>query len=479
MTAAIEQDNLDNWRAHEALAEQMIPLIGGLYRDHDVILYSFGRKLTRESAVGILRAHRFARQITGRELLVTDTMPIVSALSTMDLDSAKIDVGELANDFANAGTDDVNAFLTERLTDITTGNGRLLAEPTDVVLYGFGRIGRLLTRILIDRTGSGEKLRLRAIVLRPGGEGDLQKRASLLRRDSIHGPFDGTITIDSENKCIIANGNVIKIIYAKSPEDINYNDYGIDNAIVVDNTGVWRDEEGLGKHLKSVGASKVLLTAPGKGDIKNVIFGVNHGVIEDTDDIISAASCTTNAIVPVLKVMNDTFGINSGHVETVHSYTNDQNLTDNFHSKERRGRSAPLNMVITETGAAKAVVKALPELAGKLTGNAIRVPTPNVSLAILNLNLGTATNKDELNGHLRDASLSVGLREQIDYTTSVEVVSSDLVGAERASIVDSAATIVDGDRAVLYVWYDNEAGYSYQVVRVIQHLAGLQYPLVG
>jgi len=136
-------------------------------------------------------------------------------------------------------------------------------------------------------------------------------------------------------------------------------------------------------------------------------------------------------------------------------------------------------MVITETGAAKAVVKALPELAGKLTGNAIRVPTPNVSLAILNLNLGTATNKDELNGHLRDASLSVGLREQIDYTTSVEVVSSDLVGAERASIVDSAATIVDGDRAVLYVWYDNEAGYSYQVVRVIQHLAGLQYPLVG
>ncbi len=479
MAAAIEQDNLENWRAHEALAEQMIPLIGGLYRDHDVILYSFGRKLTRESAVGILRAHRFARQITGHELLVTDTMPIVAALSKLDLDSAKIDVGELANDFANFDGDDIDAFLNERLADITTGNGRLLASPTDVVLYGFGRIGRLLTRILIDRTGSGEKLRLRAIVLRPGGEGDLQKRASLLRRDSIHGPFDGTITVDSENQCIIANGNIIKIIYAKTPEEIDYTDYGIDDAIVVDNTGVWRDEAGLGRHLQATGVSKVLLTAPGKGDIKNVIFGVNHGVIEDSDDIISAASCTTNAIVPVLKVMNDTFGINSGHVETVHSYTNDQNLTDNFHSKERRGRSAPLNMVITETGAAKAVVKALPELAGKLTGNAIRVPTPNVSLAILNLNLGTATTKDELNNHLRDASLSVGLREQIDYTTSVEVVSSDLVGAERASIVDSAATIVDGDRAVLYVWYDNEAGYSYQVVRVIQHLAGLQYPLVG
>ena len=479
MAAAIEQDNLDNWRAHEALAEQMIPLIGGLYRDHDVVLYSFGRKLTRQSAVGILRAHRFARQITGTELLVTDTMSIVSALADMNLDSAKIDVGELATEFAASNGDDVEAFLGERLAEVTTGNGRLLAEPTDVVLYGFGRIGRLLTRILIDRTGSGEKLRLRAIVLRPGGENDLQKRASLLRRDSIHGRFDGTITVDNENNAIIANGNVIKIIYANNPEEIDYTEHGIDNAIVVDNTGVWRDEEGLGKHLQSTGVSKVLLTAPGKGDIKNVIFGVNHEVIEDSDNIISAASCTTNAIVPVLKVMDDTFGIDSGHVETIHSYTNDQNLTDNFHTKERRGRSAPLNMVITETGAAKAVVKALPQLDGKLTGNAIRVPTPNVSLAILNLNLSAATDAEALNTRLRDASLSVELREQIDYTTSVEVVSSDLVGAERAGIVDSAATIVDGKRCVLYVWYDNEAGYSYQVVRVIQHLAGLQYPLVG
>lgn len=478
MTADIEQDNLDNWRAHEALAEQMIPLIGGLYRERDVVVYCFGRKLTRQSAVGILRAHRFARQITGSEMLVTDTMPVVQALAGMELDSAKIDVGELATAYAEADTE-LDAFLAERLSNITTGNGRLLAEPTDVVLYGFGRIGRLLARILIDRTGSGKKLRLRAIVLRPGGEGDLQKRASLLRRDSIHGPFGGTIVVDTDRQRIVANGNPIQVIYAKSPEDINYNDYGIDNAIVVDNTGVWRDEDGLSNHLKAVGASKVLLTAPGKGEIKNVIYGVNHSVIDDTDDIISAASCTTNAIVPTLKVVNDTFGISSGHVETVHAYTNDQNLTDNFHPKERRGRSAPLNMVITETGAAKAVVKALPELAGKLTGNAIRVPTPNVSLAILNLNLEAETTRDELNARLREASLSVELREQIDYTTSVEVVSSDLVGAERASIVDSAATIVDGPRCVLYVWYDNEAGYSYQVVRVVQHLAGLNYPLVS
>lgn len=473
----IDQDNLDNWRAHEALAEEMIPLIGNLYRERDIVLYCYGRKLTRQSAVGLLRAHRFARQITGSELLVTDTMPIVRWLDEHELDSAKIDVGEIATAHASSDTD-LDTFLTERLADINTGNGRLLPEPTDVVLYGFGRIGRLLARILVDRTGSGEKLRLRAIVLRPGGEGDLQKRASLLRRDSIHGPFDGTIVVDTERQQIIANGNPIQVIYGKTPAEIDYTAHGITNAIVVDNTGVWRDRDGLAEHLKAPGASKVLLTAPGKGDIKNVIFGVNHNVIED-DDIISAASCTTNAIVPVLKVVNDTYGITSGHVETVHAYTNDQNLTDNYHQKERRGRSAPLNMVITETGAAKAVVKALPELAGRLTGNAIRVPTPNVSLAILNLNLKTEIDRDELNARLREATRSVELREQIDYTTSVEVVSSDLVGAERASIVDSAATIAGGGRCVLYVWYDNEAGYSYQVVRVIQHLAGLNYPIIG
>ena len=170
--------------------------------------------------------------------------------------------------------------------------------------------------------------------------------------------------------------------HAAQPEDIDYEAYGIKNAIVIDNTGAWRDMDGLGRHLKANGAARALLTAPGKGEVKNIIYGVNHGVLSDDDTVLSAASCTTNAIVPPLKVMNDTFGIVGGHVETIHAYTNDQNLTDNFHDKERRGRSAPLNMVITETGAASAVVKALPELAGKLTGNAIRVPVPNVSLAI-------------------------------------------------------------------------------------------------
>ena len=192
--------------------------------------------------------------------------------------------------------------------------------------------------------------------------------------------------------------------------------------------------------------------------------------------IVSAASCTTNAITPVLKALEDEFGIRNGHVETVHSYTNDQNLIDNFHSAERRGRAAPLNMVLTSTGAASAVAKALPQLKGKLTGNAIRVPTPNVSMAILSLNLNRDTSRDEMNDFLQRTSLFSELQDQIDFTASTEIVSSDLVGSRYAGVVDSQATIVDGDRCVLYVWYDNEFGYSTQVIRVMNDMAGIKYP---
>ncbi len=469
---------MTEWRADEELAEAMIPLIGRLYRERDVITHVYGRKLVRRSAIDILRAHRFARQITGEHLSVQDSYPIMEALAEMNLDAARVDLGQLTSQYADASDQNVEEFLASSLESITTGRGHLLAEPTDVVLYGFGRIGRLLARILIDRTGSGAKLRLRAIVIRPGKTDDLEKRASLLRRDSVHGPFDGTIQVDSDKKRIIANGNPIQVIYANSPDSIDYTSYGIDNAIIIDNTGIWRDEEALGQHLESPGVKQVLLTAPAKGKIKNIIYGVNDHTITADDTLVSAASCTTNAIVPTLKVINDTFGIETGHVETVHAYTNDQNLTDNFHTKERRGRSAPLNMVLTETGAAKAAVKALPELEGKLTGNAIRVPIPNVSLAILNLNLSSDASADDINSALRGASISSKLREQIDYTSSTELVSSDLVGSEHAGIIDSTATISNGRQCVLYVWYDNEAGYSYQVARIVQSIAGLTYPRV-
>ncbi|WP_224983730.1 glyceraldehyde-3-phosphate dehydrogenase [Geomonas agri] len=468
---------LKEWQGHEELAERMLPIIGHLYRDNNIVTTVYGRSLVNSPTIEILKAHRFARLILDGELTVQETFPVLEALAKLDLAPARIDLGRLAVRYqAVQDKVSIDDFVASELASVNTGRTSLLDEPQDIVLYGFGRIGRLLARILVEKSGSGEKLRLRAAVVRKAGPDDLVKRASLLRRDSVHGPFNGIITIDEEENAIIANGNMIRIIYSDAPENVDYTQYGIHNAIVIDNTGKWRDREGLGRHLKAPGVSQVLLTAPGKGDIPNVVAGINNELIVPEETIFSAASCTTNAIVPVLKAVSDKFGIVSGHVETCHSYTNDQNLIDNYHKADRRGRSAPLNMVITETGAAKAVAKVLPELTGKLTGNAIRVPTPNVSLAILNLQLGAETDVVSLNSYLRAISLDSPLQNQIDFTNSPDVVSSDFVGSRHAGVVDSLATIVQGNRCVLYVWYDNEFGYSCQVVRMVQKMAGLELP---
>jgi len=470
-------DFFKDWKEREALAEAMIPIIGKLNRERNVAVYIYGRALANRSVIDIMKAHRFVRQVEENELSEFESFPILEAISQMNLGPAHIDLGKIASAFMadNRGLS-VADYVAEELGAMVDSHDKPLAESQDVVLYGFGRIGRLLARLLVEKAGSGDVLRLRAVVVRKAkGANDLVKRASLLRRDSVHGSFKGTIRVDEENSSLILNGNEVKFIYANSPAEINYSDYGIRNAIVVDNTGVWRDSEGLGQHLACEGASKVMLTAPGKGDIKNIVYGINNGEITPSDTIVSAASCTTNAIVPVLKAVMDKFGVKHGHVETVHSYTNDQNLIDNFHSGERRGRSAALNMVLTETGAAKAVAKALPELAGKLTGNAIRVPTPNVSMAILNLQLDSATSKDELNDYMRSVALHSPLQQQIDFTNSPEVVSSDFVGSRHACVFDSKATIVEDKSAVLYCWYDNEFGYSCQVMRCLEDVAGVQY----
>lgn len=465
---------LSEWIDREALAEAMIPLIGQLYRNNNVVTSIYGRGLIKRSVIGILKAHRFARQIDDAELSVHDTFPILQALTGLELGAASVDLGRLAVKFKQEGNGrSVEQFVREELADVAGKQGSIQHKGTDVVLYGFGRIGRLLARILIEKTGGGDGLRLRAIVVRKGASNDLVKRASLLRRDSVHGPFNGTITVDEANNTILANGNLIQVIYSNDPTTVDYTAYGIKDAIVVDNTGKWRDAEGLAQHLKCPGAARVILTAPGKGEIKNIVHGINHGLITDEDKILSAASCTTNAIVPVLKAVYDKFGIAHGHVETVHSYTNDQNLIDNFHKGDRRGRSAPLNMVITETGAATAAAKALPVLKGKLTGNAIRVPTPNVSMAILNLTLEKSTSREEINEYLRNVALHSELHKQIDFTNSPEVVSTDFVGSRHAGVVDSEATICNDNRVVLYVWYDNEFGYSCQVVRVLEDMAGV------
>lgn len=470
-------EHFDKWREQQSAAEQLIPLIGELYREHGVVIRIFGRRLQNHSAIEIIKAHRYAMQMVGEELDISKSLELVKDMTGMELAASRVDLGKLCHRYMQTGGD-TKAFLAEELAVINTGKESILKEPQDIVLYGFGRIGRLLARMLIERVGCGNKMRLRAIVVRGGKAGDLKKRASLLRRDSIHGAFNGSIVVDEDESAIIANGVYIKVIYANSPAEVDYTKYGINNALVVDNTGMWRDEEGLGQHVKCPGASKVLLTAPGKGNIKNIVYGVNEDDIVAEDTILSAASCTTNAITPVLKAINDQFGIKNGHVETIHSYTNDQNLIDNYHKGDRRGRSAPLNMVLTSTGAASAVAKCLPEMKGKLTGNAVRVPTPNVSMAIMNLNLERVTTRDDVNDYLRMISLDSPMQDQVDFTASTELVSTDMVGSTHAGVVDSEATIVDEDRLVLYVWYDNESGYSAQVIRMMQDVVGLKMQTV-
>jgi glyceraldehyde 3-phosphate dehydrogenase len=474
-------DYFSDWKQREALAESMIPMIGKLYRQNVHILL-YDTPLVNHSVLEIMQAHREVRQVEQNELSEFETTPVVEALTQFqDLGSARIDIGRLAVQYEQR-TDtkqSISNFLKSKLAPLIGKHKKPITRHRNVVLYGFGRIGRLLGRILIENTGGGDALRLRAFVNRPKGDqaSDLEKRASLFVMDSVHGPFQGTVRVDTEESCIIANGNKVHAIYADNPEEINYRQLGLDDVIVVDNTGVWRDDAGLRRHLRAPDVSQVLLTAPAKGAIQNIVYGINHQSIEQQKELVAAASCTTNAIVPPLKVLNDEYGIHACHIETVHAYTNDQNLIDNYHKSKRRGRSAALNLVLTETGAAKAVEAVLPELRGKITGNAIRVPVPNVSMAILNLRLARKVSRNEINEFMRQVALHSPLQEQIGYTNSPEVVSSDFIGSRYVSVFDSTATIVGDEQCVLYFWYDNEYGYAWQVYRVLEEMAGVRYPI--
>jgi len=473
------QDYFRDWKEREALAEAMIPLVGKLSRENSVKTYIYGQSLVNRSVLDIMQDHRHVRQVEQNELAEWETYPVIKALASLDLGTAHIDVGRIAVGYETHGRQQgvsLKKYVKQQVADLIGSDAKPVEKARDVVLYGFGRIGRLLARLLVEKADGGDTLRLRAIVVRKGkAPNDLVKRAALLERDSVHGSFHGTIRVDEERNSFIANGNEIKVIYANSPAEVDYTEHGIEDAIIIDNTGMWRDVEGLSQHLKCKGAAKVILTAPGKGDMKNIVHGINSDQILPEDCLISAASCTTNAIAPPLKALDDEFGIVTGHVETVHAYTNDQNLIDNYHKAPRRGRSAPLNMVITETGAATAVGKVLPQLLGKLTGNSIRVPTPNVSLAILNLTLKRETTVEEINEYMRKTALHSPLRKQIDYSNSLEAVSTDWVGSRHACVFDSPATIVSGDHVTLYIWYDNESGYSSQVFRILEQMAGVYY----
>ncbi|PWK19480.1 glyceraldehyde-3-phosphate dehydrogenase [Xanthomarina spongicola] len=452
---------------------EFIKIVSDLWYDKSIELVLFRNQLIDRNVSEILNLHEYAGEFVQKPISIFDSVEIAQAIQTLDLPPAKLDIGKLTYEFhlEEKKYSNALAFVADKLKD---ANKDEAIKPKDVVLYGFGRIGRLVARELMTRTGKGSQLRLRAIVTR--GTIDqtvLEKRASLLRNDSVHGDFSGTVTADLKNSALIINGTTVNIISANNPEDIDYTVYGINNALVIDNTGAFRDKEALSRHLTSKGVNKVLLTAPGKG-VPNIVHGVNH--LEnnpDTVDIFSAASCTTNAITPILKAVEDTLGVKSGHLETIHAYTNDQNLVDNFHKKYRRGRAAALNMVITETGAGSAVAKALPALEGKLTSNAIRVPVPNGSLAILCLELEKETSVESINNIIKKYALEGNLVEQIKYELSDELVSSDIVGSSAPAIYDSKATIVrkDGKNALLYIWYDNEYGYSHQVIRLAKYIA--------
>ena len=447
MSANLYQDHLTTRKNQEAQAVQLLVELNTLANKGVNVLF-FGNRIAL-NLVDIIAHH------DKNVLNIADTLAFATALNDQNLSHTTVDLGQALKSGKQAGS-------------FTSGEE---VPATDVVLYGFGRIGRILARLLMSRPASDKGLQLKAIVVRPAGEADLEKRASLLERDSVHGWFDGSVVVDKANSGIIANGRFIKVIYAADPSEIDYTSYGIDNALVIDNTGKWKDEAGLGKHLQSKGAKKVLLTAPASGDIKNIVYNVNDDTI-GSDTIVSAASCTTNAITPTLKLLNDKYGIENGHMETIHAFTNDQNLVDNHHKAERRGRAATLNMVMTSTGAAKAVSKAIPELKGKLSGSSVRVPTPNVSLAILNLNFKNPVNSsDELNAFIKEASQSEQWQAQIAYSDSDEAVSTDFVGCEKVAIWDAKSTLAQDNRAVMYLWYDNEMGYSTQVLRVAETMA--------
>jgi glyceraldehyde 3-phosphate dehydrogenase len=476
---SVDQGFFSDWKQREALAQEMIPILGRLENQKGVQVFVYGRTLSNRSVPKIMLAHRRVREMARNELSEFESHPVLVAMSKLNLCPCLIDLGKLTVGYMNqaeAGKGvDVDTWVRQELAHLTDRPHKPIEKPVDVVLYGFGRIGRLVTRLLLENTGNGSVMRLRAVVVRKGKEGDLLKRVNLLRNDSVHGAFEGTVRIDEPNSRIIANGNIIHFINGDAPDTIDYTQYGIQDALVIDNTGKWRDEAGLSQHLKSKGVSKVMLTAPGKGSLKNIVCGINHDMISAEDKIVTAASCTTNAIAPVLKLINERWGIVHGHVETVHAYTNDQNLIDNFHKADRRGRSAALNMVLTETGAAKAVSKAVPELEGKLTGNAVRVPVANVSMAILNLTLITSCTKDEINEYLRKIALHSPLQNQVGYTESKDAVSSDFIGSREAAILDATATVCNGKNMVLYLWYDNEFGYSNQVVRMVSKMAGVHH----
>ena len=462
---------LKNWIDNEKIAANLLNLIGQLMYDKGIEIVLFRQNILDVGVTELMRLLSYAENVIERKIELETALILAQEITDMELPPSKLDLGLLTAEFHEDNSTNHRLFLETKLQKVLNSNSKF--SPRDVVLFGFGRIGRLAARELIRQAGKGQQMRLKAIVVRNITDEQIMKRANLLRNDSVHGSFKGIVDVDLEKRIIIVNGQIIHLIDGSNPDSIDYEKYGINNALLIDNTGVFKSKEALSCHLKSKGIKKVLLTAPGT-EIPNIVYGINNKEVDvDKTDIFSAASCTTNCIAPILKIVNDKYEIVNGHLETVHSYTNDQNLLDNMHKKPRRGRSAAINMVITTTGAGNAVTKVIPSLEGKLTANAVRVPTANVSLAIMRLKIKEKTNLEEVNNLIREAALKGNLVNQINYQIDPDLVSTDIVGNSCCSVFDSQATIVtkDGYDIVLYVWYDNEFGYTKQVIRLAKQIS--------
>ena len=325
-----------------------------------------------------------------------------------------------------------------------------------IAINGFGRIGRLAFRQMI----SNPAFQVVAI----NDLTDVNTLSHLLKYDSIHGLFPGEVSVLNDN--LVVNGREIQITAKHNPTELPWGDSQVD--LVVESTGVFADAEKASAHL-TAGAGKVIISAPAKGDLKTVVLGVNDDILTDDDRIVSNASCTTNCLAPMAKVLNDTFGLQTGYITTIHAYTADQRLQDAPHKDLRRARAAALSMIPTSTGAAKAVGLVLPELAGKLDGMAVRVPTPTGSVTDLTATLKMEATSEEVNAALKSAS--EGSMKGILQYCEDPIVSVDIVGNTHSCIIDAALTKCTGNLVKVFGWYDNEAGYATRVVDLAERLA--------
>lgn len=325
-----------------------------------------------------------------------------------------------------------------------------------IAINGFGRIGRLVFRSLIQ-SDSVEVVAINDLT-------DIKTLAHLLSYDSVHGRFLGDVETSSTG--LVVNGKEVRVYSERNPDDLPWSSLGVD--IVVESTGIFRTKESAGKHI-AAGAKKVIISAPGKGEMPTVVLGVNDNILIGNEEVISNASCTTNCLAPMVKVLDDEFGIEKGYITTIHAYTADQRLQDAPHSDLRRARAAALSMIPTTTGAAKAVGLVLPQLKGKLDGIAMRVPTPAGSITDLTVILKKDVSSDEVNTAMKSAA--EGPLKGILQYTSDPIVSVDIVGNPHSCIFDSELTSANGRMVKVLGWYDNERGYAERVVDLVHKLA--------